>query len=112
MAAKTRTRRIPGKTYGLSLYVVEAQSPPPTFNVGDGRDNGRNLLGALLIGPSWVAIGYVLGSRGHWCAYGVREWNEHRRTRSRRAPLSQWSPQATVEDGAHAVAFIAEQVAA
>ena len=63
--------RLPNRTPidNLSVYRVEVKDPPPTFNKGDGYDSGRNLLGALLIGPSWRVVGWVIGERGEWRAY-------------------------------------------
>lgn len=53
-----------------------------------------------------MTVGYVLGERGDWRAYTAADWRREcrgRSRRSRRAPLSQWSPQATVGAAAEAV---------
>lgn len=105
-----RTRRLPGRMFGFSLYAVEAKRPAPTFHKGDGKDGGRNLLGALLIGSSWDTIGWVLGHRGAWHAYTDADWRAQTRVRGyRSAPVSQWSVQATVADAAEAVRLMDEQ---
>jgi hypothetical protein len=94
----TRTRRI-GAQDGRSLYVVERLRPAPTFNRGDGYDGGRNLLGALLIGPCWDTVGYVVGTRGAWHAYTARDWYRHGSRRG--LPLCQFGERATVAQAAN-----------
>jgi hypothetical protein len=97
---QTRTRRLRTLLGGASLYAVERLRPAPTFSKGDGKDDGRNLLGALLIGPSWDVVGYVAGSRGAWSAYTAQEFREYR---GRSLPLCQLAPRATVDDAAEAL---------
>lgn len=80
-----RTRRI-GEVRGRSLYVVERLEGPPTFSVGDSKDDGRNLIAAVLIGSYYRMVGYVVGERGRWDAYTEREWLAWARDRRRRLP--------------------------
>lgn len=109
MTTTTKTRRI--GTHGhRSLYVVERLRPAPTFHKGDGYDGGRNLLGALLIGPTWDTVGYVVGGRGMWHAYTVGEWHRHGDRSG--LPVCQFAPRDTVAQAADALLFAGERVAA
>lgn len=105
----TRTRRI-GSTPNGSLYLVERLRPAPTFNKGDGYDSGRNLLGALLIGPMYDTVGYVVGRRGAWSAYPLMEWL--RKGNRRGLPVCQFAPRATVAEAADNLLWHDEEVAA
>lgn len=58
-----------------SMYRVEVREAAPRFSRGDGKDEGRNILSAVLIGARWVGIGYVVGSRGDWFAYDRDPFN-------------------------------------
>ena len=98
---RTRSRRISTLDNGLSLYVVETLNPPPTFTQGDGYDGARNLLGAVLIGPVYRTVGYVVGARGAWSAYTSQQWHDHGARPG--LPLCQLAPCATVADAVEAL---------
>jgi hypothetical protein len=67
MVGDVRTRRLRYTAKGgQSIYVVEQLEGAPTFSKGDGKDEGRNLLAAALIGPMWRSLGYVQGTKGTW----------------------------------------------
>jgi hypothetical protein len=109
---RTKTRRlgtVQGGRAKLSLYAVERLDPPPTFHKGDGKDDGRNLLGALLIGPTWRTVGYVVGRRGAWSAFTCEQW---RQARGRKLPMSQLAPRATVDDAAESLLHTLDRMAA
>lgn len=67
---QTRAVKVPAPAgYAGSVYRVEVLEAAPRFNRGDGRDGGRNILAAVLIGIRWTQAGYVIGQRGDWFAY-------------------------------------------
>jgi hypothetical protein len=60
-----------------SVYRVEVREAPPRFSRGDERDDGRNILSAVLIGMSWTTVGYVVGHKGDWFAYSKDPFNTY-----------------------------------